>query len=489
MAKLTQSQFKNSSSSTKPDKKASSGDFNGKTRAEIIKLKIKDKKPFIIESNNQKVIINKLVDKLDFEFFPWRLKSTDGKMYSIDKMKKDEDFGGAGEKGASAGSTSATNTPITESGQAYYCSLIFNVVKKTLKQEDCTNKNLKEAAKYVFATTSLQDFLKDGPENWLEDSTGNIYMNTANKLYEKYKGKFTGTVFCHRGSTFMNNLYEAFKSAKTLDLKEDKLAPGSFNNDKWNPGDIWLTTFNNNEKPLEDCRNFDELRNCVLSFAGADGKNKNTQLLAVSLKKSASKNVPYKEFNTSQRTQNLTQNITYAGFSYGKTGDFFSSNDVYLYAGGSASKPVQFRAFGTTKGWQGNIIGTGALGGKIGGGNVDYYLKKQKGLKGWDFGNPFKEKVTALIKQKDIDELYTLYKKYYDKQKLKSPMPLLSKKEFEKKRKESNPNFTWQKYMGMKLIDAVQSLGPKGKQNVILEMVRYAASNTDISTYFVKLGE
>tara|TARA_B100000214_G_C23943232_1_gene616742 strand:- start:47 stop:1522 length:1476 start_codon:yes stop_codon:yes gene_type:complete len=491
MTKLTESQFKNSRASTKPDKIASSGDFNGETRAEIIKLKIKKGNPFILDSNKQQIKITKLVDKLDFEYFPWRLKTSDGKMYSINQMTKDEDFGGSGGKGASsAGAKQAENTPITESGQAYYFSLVFNVIKKTLTQKDCTNKNLKEAAKYVEATTSLKKFLDDGPESWLEGTAGNVYMNTANKVYEKYKGKFKGNVICHRGSTFMNNLYEAFKSAKKLDEKEDNLAPGSFKEDKWNPGDVWLTTFGSNETPLKECRNFDELRTCVLNFAGLGTQSKEVKLLAVSLKKSETKDVVFKEFNTSERTQNLTRDVKYGGFSYGKSGDFFKSNDVYLYAAGTANRPIQFRAFNVTKSWQGNVIGTGALGGKIGGGNIDYYLKKQKGLKGWDFGTPYQEKPFAILKNKDFDEMYELYAKYIDKQKIKSPEPLLSKAEFHRQRKEKpQASFTFQKYMGLKLIDAVEQLSAKGKQNVILEMVRYAMSNTDISTYFVKLGE
>ena len=483
MTALAKKEFRKTTGSQKPDKVASTGNYAGKLRTEIIKLKIKDKKDFIIESTKKKINVKRLIDKLDFEFFPWRLEGTDGKIYDISKIRKDDDFGGGG-----AGAKLAKNTAITESGQAYYCSLVFNVIKRTLKLEDLTDENFEEAAKYVEASTPLKKFLKEGPKDWQDSDSnaGNVYMNSANLLYGKYKGKFKGNVICHRGSKFMDNLYQAFKDAKKLDEKEDKLAPGSLNNDKWNPGDIWLTTFDSNEKPLEECRNLIDLKTCVLSFAGLL-TDKDVKLLAVSLKKPDSKNVPFKEFNTAVRTNNLAKNVKYAGFSYGKTGDFFSSNDVYLYAGGSTNAPIQFRAFNTTSGWQGNIIGSGALGGKIGGGNVDYYLKKQKGLTGWDFGEPFKEKLTP--SKADIKELYELYAKYIDKQKIKSPTKELSRAAFEKERKSKPPAFTFQKYMGLKLIDAVEQLPTKGKQGVILEMVRYAMSNTDVSTYFVKVGE
>ena len=68
--------------------------------------------------------------------------------------------------------------------------------------------------------------------------------------------KVVNKVYFHRGSKFMNNLYKAKKAAHDLDKKsEDKLAPGSFNNDKWNPGDIWLSTFlEKTQNLLKPCR-------------------------------------------------------------------------------------------------------------------------------------------------------------------------------------------------------------------------------------------
>ena len=74
----------------------------------------------------------------------------------------------------------------------------------------------------------------------------------------------------------------------SLDKTEDKLAPGSFNNDKWNPGDIWLSTFGKTEEPLKPCRIFNDLKKCVLDFSG-EGNLPTTSLLGASLKKPAAK--------------------------------------------------------------------------------------------------------------------------------------------------------------------------------------------------------
>lgn len=472
--------------------KSSVGQFSGKTRIDIVGLKIKKGLPFYKGSsiNGQKVYGQDLIGsdgkKPSMKNWPYTLvygqsKTAPAKSFKSEKITKffkDEDFGGGGSR-----AKQADNTGPTESGCAYYCSLAFNVKKGLLKKEDCSKANLKKAAAFVKATSTLDHFLKNGPDDWHEE---NVYINTANAVYEKFKNKFNGTVYCHRGSKFMTDLYDAFKKAKKLDEKEDQLAPGSFNNDKWNPGDIWLSTYAVNEKPLEECRNLIDLKKCVIKFAGMDGNETETKLLAVSLKKPGNpKKALLKEYNTKTRTNYKDGSVSYDGFSYGKTGDFFSSNDVYLYMG---KQDVQFRAFNTTSGWQGNIIGTGALGGKIGGGNIDFYMKKA-GMKSISAKpNEFKETTTGMLKPKDYELLFELYKKYFSKQSVKSPVPKIdSFTTFKKNIKEKGSNFAWQKLMGMRMIDEIESSKPKSQKIVATEILRYAASNTEISTYFIKI--
>ena len=58
----------------------------------------------------------------------------------------------------------------------------------------------------------------------------------------------------------------------------------------------------------------------------------------------------------------------------------------------------------------------------------------------------------------------------------------------EKQIKEKGNNFKFQKYMGLLLINAMESAG-KSKQNIVAtEILRYAASNTNISSFFVKVS-
>jgi hypothetical protein len=469
----------------KDGKSARGGPYKGKQYVEIAEIKIKENRPFIMGLGPDgtkvygKVLNNENGTTLSYCLIPGS-KITNGTI-KISSFLKDEDFGGM----SGSRVNQAKNTGPTESGCAYYCSLAFNIIKGKLVKGDDSKTNLEAAAKFVEATSSLTEFLKEGPENWHEE---NVYVNTANEVYAKFGRKFKGHVYCHRGSKFMNDLYKAFASAKTLDAKEDKLAPGSFNNNKWNPGDIWLSSFDPNSQPLKECKNFTELKKCVLRFAGADSNGKSeTELLAVSLKKPGNpKKAILKEFNTETRTNFRDGEVTYDGFSYGKTGDFFSSNDIYIYVGG---KSVQFRAFNTSKSWQGNIIGTGALGGKIGGGNIDYYLEQSKiGTLGPNSG--FHEILDSQLRPKDYKLLFLLYKKYWGKQSKvnnkKFPI-ILDEATFEAMRKGKEKHFTWQKLMSMRMIDLIQSAS-KAKANFFAtELVRYAASNTQISTYFIKV--
>ena len=467
-----------------PGKDASSGPYKGQSFKKIAIDKINKNIPFILgKDENGKKVYGKVLDIENSNVSLSYSTTAGGKAVKDEKISsflKDAEFGGMG---GNARADQAKNTGPTESGCALYCSLIFNVVKKKLTEADAKDKaKLKMAANFVEATSSLEDFLKNGPEDWHEE---NVYMNTANAVYEMYRGKIKTPVYCHRGSKFMNNIYEAYKSAKALDAKEDKIAPGSFNADKWNPGDIWLSSFDPTAQPLKECRNFAELKQCVLTFAGKDGRSSKTELLAVSLKKPGNTaKADIQEFNTKDRSNYKKGEVKYQGFSYGRSGDFFSSNDLYIYVGG---QKVQFRAFNTTYNWQGNIIGTGALGGKIGGGNIDYYLKKSK-IGSLSQGSQFKEVLDGQLGTRDYKLFFDLYKKYFAKQKIKSPAPLItSVAAFEQLRKSKGKAFTWQKLMGMRTIDLIESASQDQRHLFATELIRYAASNTDISTYFIKV--
>ncbi len=83
--------------------------------------------------------------------------------------------------------------------------------------------------------------------------------------------------------------------------------------------------------------------------------------LGVSLKKvegSKARVIPY---NTRKRSHN--KNVKYLGFTFGQTGDFFNSADLYMYF---SDGTMQLRATATTSSWQGEMKRTDMPNSRIG---------------------------------------------------------------------------------------------------------------------------
>tara|TARA_R110001592_G_scaffold350837_1_gene647329 strand:- start:68 stop:1468 length:1401 start_codon:yes stop_codon:yes gene_type:complete len=452
------------------DKIASAGKYSGKSRKQIILEKIKNKEPFSIgnTTGGSKVIGT----SLDDTSFPFILSTKSSGDIAITKLFKDPDFGG----GAGSGG-GAEDTKITESGQCYYTSLVFNVIKRPLKKTDYTTANLKKAAKFVQATIKLEEFLKKGPQDWFDND---IYGRTANLIYQKYARKFKGPVYCHRGSQFMDNVYKA----KALVMKTDKFsAPGSFSNDKWNPGDIWLSSLAPSSKPFDKAETWAELNQMILESAGELNTSKGTTTLGVSLKKLGVKG-KVDTYNSAKRKHNVS--VKFKNFTFGKSGDFFSSIDVYIRFDVAE---VQLRAFNSTSAWQGEIKGLAAAGGKIGGGNLNYYLEKDaKKSIGYPGDNRPKGKSWSETpaSKVDINKMYALYVKFNKIQTAKIPTVSLS--EFKKRLKEKGASFQFSKNMCLMFLNSFVDSSPIIRNKISTEIVRYAASNTEISSFYIKVN-
>ena len=549
----------------------------------------KGKETFTLEYSKQKK------PKLDKDGNP------DTTFENISKFFKDGDFGGGGGSGGGA-----ADTAINESLQCFYCSILFNTSATTLTPKNCTIQNLANQADYCFTYakkgagrygTNLKKFKEElysvaekkaKSSNWIDDIDAqgqNVYMKIAQKLYDStvakpFKGK---TVYFHRASDWMNAIYEvknrALKADQKLSLEAQTAPLSGLSDDKWNPGDIWLSTIGGasqdpnasgegnsplcyNNESTSDCSTFELLKDQVLQNA------KEGKLLGVSLKKTASGNAAsLSEFNTKDRTQNKV--VTYAGFVFGQTGNFFSSADMYLHFG--SKDTMQLRSTATTSSWQGEIKGAAAAGGKIGGGGVNYYMEailKQsigfdsiKGVKDWseqktvdkanmyalykkynkmqkgnfkdvtfkkettekkdENGEPIKTNFAPIVRFKidnsKLTKAYAQLKDFrliaegdigYDKKfkqyvvKERSPTAnqgFVNKEDFTilannytAKGKNASPAFYFSKYMGLLFLDALYTASSnkkKGqtKDEYAKQIVRYAMSNTDVSSYFVKI--
>tara|TARA_B100000287_G_scaffold433415_1_gene495071 strand:+ start:944 stop:2431 length:1488 start_codon:yes stop_codon:yes gene_type:complete len=482
--------------------KASGGPYKGQGYVDIALNKIKDKREFIIgtKSNGAKVYGLKLIkdkDKFILSYTSSKSSKQEAGRKSIGSFFKDPDFGGG--KGSGGGSD---DTAVTESMQCYYLSILFNGNPSKLDNKNTELSHLKAQQNYCFTfdkskKLKAEDCFEACPEDWFKDD---VFIKTANAIYNsEYAKPFKNAprVYFHRGSPYMKSVYENKKKAQVYDKKLNKtpVAPGSFSDDKWNPGDIWMSTKNPTDtKPFVDGKKYKkeplewtDLREAVRDTA-------DTHTLGISLKKIGGASARVTPFNTRQRTHNI--DTKFSGFSFGQTGDFFKSADVYMYF--SDGGIMQLRATATTKSWQGEMKGKYAAAGKIGGGNINHYVEQifnksigYSGTKGTMWSETY-------YKESNLVEMHKLYQRFINKQKSGTKkQEVVELEEFKKladgyinnKKQPAAPAFYFGKYMGLLFLKTIDADKRSTKLNEFSRyIVRYAMSNTDISTFFIKVS-
>ena len=368
------------------------------------------------------------------------------------------------------------------------------------------------------------------------------FIATANKI-KLNATKFTGDVYFHRGSPFMKAVYDRKKKCEkhNKDLMKSGTPPSelkeslaSFSDDKWNPGDIWMSTINPNimpyqpfswqpkfmsEKMQQHVCDWPSLQTAVYQSAISG------ETLGISLKKTG-KSASLTIFN-SQDPEAKKDSIQYKGYRFG-SGDFFNSADMYIeFNNGS----MQYRATASTSSWQGEVKGTKASGGKCGGGPTNYYselyfdrsIDSDKKL---DSGKWQEKK--GIITPNDKKKMHELYLKYNKNQAVNTIAPSVSIDKILKKNpydslsddfiktenknkfiytskintvglndflilgnnfgKDKAENFYFGKYMALVFVDTIQSGTSKKRNQFATEVIRYAMSNIDnVSTYFWKI--
>lgn len=435
-------------------KSSSKGKYKNLPRSEIFKIKVDSNSPFTL-TNGQKV----KGTKWDSEN---RILYVGSRKIPLAQIKKDDDMGGGGGSGAGADVTAAT-----ESGQCFISSIAINVLKRQIKWEDLTLENLKKAAEYCFTDVSLDDVIEKSTADWVQS-----YIKTANVLQKDYK--MSGVNYFHRGSKFMKEIYNAKKEVQKKDkASSDPQAPGSFSDDKWNPGDIWMTNLRTVPKLSTD--SWASLNKDVYELA------KEKKLLGVSLKKvGASAHVD--EYN---KPEKIASSYQFRGYRLSSTTErgvfppFFNSIDMYLMIG---NKEIQFRATSGESGWQGEIKGETAAGGKIGGGNVNFYLKKHTGKV--LFNNDEGEILRFVKTPQFFKEFYDLYQKHFEGNKFEYDDFV----RYAEAKQQESKSYLFSKYMNLKFIDIFLGANPQKRNEISEDFFRYAASNTDQSSYFIKVS-
>jgi len=255
--------------------------------------------------------------------------------------------------GGARGGTRIAN--LGEGSQCIYAAVAFGL-GKNITQRDITKTNIEKYKKKFDIDSTVDEILDDLPEIWMNSS-----ILGANKLFDKFfkvNGKFT----FHKGSKDagskivrkINELFQKFKKDEGLSL----------NINKWNPADFWLVSSEFDIKILEDEKTMEGFNQQIQK------QLLNNKLIGISLKQMGGKAT----LTVNNVERNKKYEKKYSGYE-------FSNKSIDGYIKLTGNSKLQFRATqGPTNltGWQGEIQGGLAAGGKISLGPFNMLLRAHK---------------------------------------------------------------------------------------------------------------
>ena len=275
----------------------------------------------------------------------------------------------------------------------------------------------------------------------------NTLISTANILFSNFSNS---SFQQHRGSSFVNSIYEAYKIAK-------KGAGISMQADKWNPSDIWMV-----DASILSTQFPTELKELNALLADLYAENK---LIGVSLKKTG-KDAKLGTYNLNEEDK---EGYTYTTSDSRPT----NNNTAIIYSDGV----ITFRTFNFASNFAGEIKGKTASHGKIGQGAINDILRENnlpllQSPK--DLQPKFKSKDEDLI-----EDFYSTYNKIVEG---------VSKDEFDVIINSKNLNWLVSKYMSTKLASTIEAQDQPKQDEITSDMIRYASSATKSSSVFTKVS-
>ena len=362
----------------------------------------------------------------------------DGNEYSLSNFKKTKEFGsGSGSGGG------AVNTAIAESSQCLFNSLAYKVKGGEITEDDITDENLSKAYSFCDVTNSLEEiksFSQD--KSWL-----NTFITSANLLIKTFTG---GNYQFHRGSKFVENIYNAYK----IGAKQQSI---SMQSDKWNPADIWLvdTSILNHQFPT----NLEELNADILNFF-TEGT-----LIGVSLKKTSSS--AKITFENVDKENLIKHTITQIDSKITNKGGQIIYNSGKIY----------FRTYNFATNFAGEILGKTAAHGKIGMGPINDILKQNN-------FNPLlpSKDVKLLFDNRDEKVFESLYNNFVVVE------GDTNKDQFIESMQEKNIDYLVSKFLSLQLLSMLKKSSEEKSNEVLSDMLRYASSSTKISSAFAKIS-
>lgn len=357
-------------------------------------------------------------------------------------------------KGGGSGAGSAI-TELGESAQCVYAAVAFGLGRH-ITNSDITPDNVEKFKKKFSVDGNLNKILNEMTGEWINSS-----ILGANKLWDEFKSLNNGIVF-HRGDKTVKHIENQFKRIK----KSEKIR---IDINKWSPADIYITTPQYDPGCLEDEQTLRGLNQCMNERINPQ----DPKMFGVSLKK-MSGNATLKILNFDKKDVTEKQFLKIEATQ--------SSKDFYItFTDGTK---IQFRGFSgdNLSGWQGEVKGSKANQGKIGGGPVNLLLKIH-GQKEVDIqvANKIKNKnqIAGVISKLKINLKEVLGNEYSDREFTNMQLSM-GDKEFK--------SWLYSKSQGAELASIINSISDNSKRNQLCEdLYLYANSQSSISSPYYKL--
>ena len=373
--------------------------------------------------------------------------------------------------GARGGSTGAR---ITESAQALYCALRFNVLNSDIPLSDSSAINTADfqtAWNSCDCDATLEEVLA------VEGDWQKSCILGANKLYKAFKSPPKNYYKFYRGSgvdALINQAYLKVKKEEPLET-----VPGS--EDKWNPADIWIAKSDFDSSLIPKAASKGLVLNLNQFLVEQFNTTPYQTLAGISLKqiKSSANIAVVNQSSVLERSKGI-------GFKgYRST---YKSIDVYVDMG---KGEMQFRNFGSesSAGWQGEISGGGAPAqGKMGGAEVWTILNRFGA--GYNFDNQGVWRYSKDNARDISKENYDLMKTY-----LPDELPQTFDQEQQVINQMSNGlinektprSYRYSKRLGLQVIDSLSNMKKEDADEAVKDIYLYASSQTKTSSIHWKL--
>ena len=376
---------------------------------------------------------------------------------TLTKIKKTTQFGS--NKGSGGG---ADATALFEGAACWMTAFRYSLRKDIDPEYIVTLEDLEAVSGSVDTDEPLgkiHEFLINDP-SWMKSS-----IKTANKLYGATKYRNTKFKF-HRGTSIVNIVENHFKKVNAADGR-----PFS-NINKWTPADIYMCDHSFDTTMITNEMIFQGGINKVLKDL-----IKQKKLIGVSLKKVTSSQANLTEHNFTRASLTVKKPFESVG---SKT--LMGSMDVYVKGQGVS---VQFRATDAEgKTWQGEVMGTAAKHGKVGGGVMNYIMESVYGKGEGVWKNyPSAAAVSVASNGSALDrKIFTLAGR--NKTAVVGPNETVNLSEISTMR----PQWKFAKYIGLEVVDRMMSGSAAERDEITTKIYLYATSASDNSAPYIKIS-